>query len=100
VNLVAPEVLGLPPGGADVALRPEELRVSRAEGAPGLDARVWLVEPIGSETWVTVERGETRLVARCDAGFDAPPGTPVRIAFDPARLHRFDRATGRRVAPA
>jgi multiple sugar transport system ATP-binding protein len=96
VNLVAPEVLGLPAGAADVALRPEGLRVSRAEDAPGLDARVWLVEPMGSETWVTVERGGTRLVARCDAAFDAPPGAPVRISFDPSRLHRFDRATGRR----
>jgi multiple sugar transport system ATP-binding protein len=97
VNLVAPEVLGLPPGSADVALRPEDLRVAPGQAGAGLDARVWLVEPMGSETWVTVERAGARLVARCDAGFDAPPAARVRLAFDPERLHRFDRATGRRV---
>jgi multiple sugar transport system ATP-binding protein len=97
VNLVAPEVLGLPSGSADVALRPEDLRVALGEAGPGLEARVWLVEPMGSETWVTVERAGARLVARCDAGVDAPPGAPVRLAFDAERLRRFDRATGRRV---
>ncbi|WP_242339719.1 MULTISPECIES: ABC transporter ATP-binding protein [Anaeromyxobacter] len=97
VNLVAPEVLGLPAGPADVALRPEDLRVSRDAAAGGLEAQVWLVEPMGSETWVTVERAGARLVARCDAGFEAAPGAPVRLAFDPRRVHRFDRATGRRV---
>nr|WP_242342206.1 ABC transporter ATP-binding protein [Anaeromyxobacter sp. SG22] len=99
VNLVAPEVLGLPEGPIDVALRPEDLRVSREAGAAGLAARVWLVEPMGSETWVTVERAGARLVARCEAAFDAPPGAPVRLGFDPRRLQRFERETGRRVVP-
>jgi multiple sugar transport system ATP-binding protein len=99
VNLVGPEVLGLPApaGSADVALRPEDLRVALGEAGPGLAARVWLVEPMGAETWVTVERAGARLVARCDPGFDTGPGAPVRLAFDPRRLHWFDRATGRRV---
>ncbi|HSD20833.1 MAG TPA: ABC transporter ATP-binding protein [Anaeromyxobacter sp.] len=99
VNLVAPEVLGLPPGSADIALRPEDLRVVLGEAGPGLEARVWLVEPMGSETWVTVERVGARLVARCDPGFDAPPGAPVRLAFDPQRGRWFDRETGRRSPP-
>jgi multiple sugar transport system ATP-binding protein len=106
VNLVAPPVLGLSPGAALVALRPEHLEVRRggtpsgtAAGAPSLDAVVWLVEPMGSETWVTVERAGARLVARCEPGFDAPPGAPVRLAFDRARLHWFDAESGRRVAP-
>ena len=104
MNLVAPEVLGLPAGSADVALRPEDLRVARGEAGPGPDARVWLVEPMGSETWVTVERAGARLVARCDAAFDAPPGAPVRLAFDPSAAalvrpaHRAARARrGRRL---
>jgi multiple sugar transport system ATP-binding protein len=97
LNLVAPEALGLPPAPVELGLRPEDLAVARGDG-PGLPARVWLVEPMGAETWVTVERGDVRLVARCDAAFDATAGAEVRLAFDPSRLHWFDRATGRRLA--
>jgi multiple sugar transport system ATP-binding protein len=98
VNLVPPETLGLPAAQALVALRPEDLALSPTPGPGTLEARVWLVEPVGSETWVTVERGEARLVARCAAGFDAPPGTPVHLSFAPGRLHWFDRESGRRRA--
>jgi multiple sugar transport system ATP-binding protein len=96
VNLVAPEVLGLDAPGFEVGLRPEHLAV---HPDPAGDARVWLVEPVGAETWVTVERGGTRLVARCPPAFDAPVGAPVRLEVDRPRLHWFDRASGRRVSP-
>jgi ABC-type sugar transport system ATPase subunit len=52
---------------------------------------------MGSETWVTAERAGTRLVARCPPDVDLAPGAAVTLTFDPARLHRFDRATGRRL---
>jgi multiple sugar transport system ATP-binding protein len=100
VNLVAPDALGLPSAAARVALRPEDLAVARAPAAGALEARVWLVEPMGSETWVTVERGEVRLVARCPADFDAPPGAPVWLSFDAGRLHWFDGESGRRLPGA
>jgi multiple sugar transport system ATP-binding protein len=96
VNLVSPETLGLPAAPALAGLRPEHLAVSRHAAPGSLEARVWLVEPMGSETWVTVERGDARLVARCDARFEAAPGTPVQLSFDRARLHWFDAASGRR----
>jgi multiple sugar transport system ATP-binding protein len=97
VNLVPPRVLGLSADGVEVALRPEDLMVSRAAGDGRLSARVWLVEPMGPETWVTVERDGVRLVARCEPSFDAPAGTEVGLAFERARLHWFDARTGRRV---
>jgi multiple sugar transport system ATP-binding protein len=98
VNLVPPRALGMEAAGVEVALRPEDLAVSPASQGGGLEARVWLVEPMGPETWVTVERDGARLVARCEASFDAPPGTSVGLSFDRARLHWFDARTGRRVA--
>jgi multiple sugar transport system ATP-binding protein len=97
VNLVAPEVLGLPAAPEQVGLRPEDLGVARGAAPGGLAATVWLVEPMGSETWVTAERAGTRLVARCPPDVDLAPGAAVTLTFDPARLHRFDRATGRRL---
>ncbi len=98
MNLVPPEALGLPPAPGLAGLRPEDLSVSPGAG-PGLEAQVWLVEPMGSETWVTVEREGVRLVARCGAAFEAPPGSPVRLSFDAGRLHRFDAGSGRRISP-
>jgi multiple sugar transport system ATP-binding protein len=99
VNLVPPAALGLAAAGVEAALRPEDLSIELGPGANGLEARVWLVEPMGAETWATVEREGVRLVARCGPAFEAPPGAPVRLSFDPARLHWFDAASGRRVAP-
>jgi multiple sugar transport system ATP-binding protein len=100
MNLVPPAVLGVGTEGEVLGIRPEDLEVS-LEARPGsLAARVWLVEPVGPETWVTVERDGTRLVARSGATFDAPAGVPAHLSFDPARLHRFDAASGKRQAPA
>jgi multiple sugar transport system ATP-binding protein len=98
INLVRPEALGLAGVGVVAGLRPEDLAVSLPPAPGGLPALVWLVEPIGAETWVTVERGDVRLVARAGATFEATPGTPVSLAFDPARLHWFDEGSGRRAA--
>jgi multiple sugar transport system ATP-binding protein len=97
INLVAPEVLGVAAAGLELGLRPEDLAVARDGGAGPLPATIWLVEPMGAETWVTVEREGARLVARCGADFVARPGERVSLAFDRRRLHRFDRASGRRV---
>jgi multiple sugar transport system ATP-binding protein len=99
VNLVPPRALGLEAEGVEVGLRPEDLAVSPALAGGALAARVWLVEPMGPETWVTVERDGVRLVARCDASFEAPPGAEVALSFDRARLHWFDARTGKRTGP-
>jgi multiple sugar transport system ATP-binding protein len=96
VNLVAPEVLGLAAPGLEAGLRPEDLALAPPGGA--LDARVWLVEPMGAEAWVTLERAGAHLVARCGPEPGVAVGAAVGLAFDPARLHWFDRASGRRVA--
>jgi multiple sugar transport system ATP-binding protein len=98
VNLVRPEALGLAPGPALAALRPEDLSVSLPPAPGELEARVWLVEPIGAETWVTVERGDVRLVARAGATFEAAPGTRVSLSFEPSRVHWFDEGSGKRVS--
>ena len=100
MNLVLPAVLGVGAEDELLGIRPEDLEIS-LEARPGsLAVRVWLVEPVGPETWVTVERDGARLVARSGATFDAPAGAPAHLSFDPARLHRFDAASGRRRAPA
>jgi multiple sugar transport system ATP-binding protein len=88
--------------GSDVVLgvRPEDLRWARI--APGsadvrLEGTVEVVEPLGSETLITVAVAEHRLIARFPPRAGISPGELVELAFDPAHVHLFDPATGESV---
>jgi multiple sugar transport system ATP-binding protein len=101
INLVRPQTLGLAPGPWTVGVRPEDLELGGLEGEPAppgaLAARVYLVEPLGAEAWVTVEREGERLTARCPAHVHPPAGAPVWVRAHPERLHRFDLRSGARL---
>ena len=85
--------------GDDVilGLRPEDLGWARGgagEGQVALRAQVEVVEPLGSETLVTVAIGEQRLIARFPPRTGISPGENVDLAFDPAHVHLFDPGSG------
>ena len=85
--------------GRDVilGLRPEDLRWARGgadEGHVTLRAQVEVVEPLGSETLVTVAIGEQQLIARFPPRTGISPGENVGLAFDPAHVHLFDPGSG------
>jgi multiple sugar transport system ATP-binding protein len=92
INVCPPSALGLPTDEhALVGLRPEHLTLDpRAR----LHGRVYLVEPMGADAWVTVELATTRVIARCEGNVALRPGDAVALHFDPARLRWFDLATG------
>ncbi|XXF77908.1 ABC transporter ATP-binding protein [Myxococcaceae bacterium GXIMD 01537] len=99
INLVAPPVLGLPPGEVVLGLRPEHLEVGTGNPPPGaLAGSVYLVEPMGAECWVTVEREGERLVARAPGDFSARTGAPAWLRFEARHLRRFDAASGQALA--
>jgi multiple sugar transport system ATP-binding protein len=89
--------------GAKVTLgvRPEHLRLLRAEGGPagegrpniaGIPGTVSLVEYLGDVVLAYVQvEGVPELVAvKCHSAALAPPaGTPVLLAFDPAQAYLF-----------
>ena len=56
--------------------------------------RVVISEPLGAETLVTFQVGQSELVARCPASFKAAPGSTHALYMDPAAMHLFDPATG------
>ncbi|HLT30708.1 MAG TPA: ABC transporter ATP-binding protein [Myxococcaceae bacterium] len=101
INLMPPEALGLPEGGegACVGVRPVDLELV-APGDCGVRvARVELIEPLGAESWVTVEVGGTRMVVRVPAGQAFSVGEQVGVRpRSGSRVHRFD-AAGRRQPP-
>jgi multiple sugar transport system ATP-binding protein len=98
INLVKPKTLGRPEESVVLGLRPEHLEVGQGAAPPGaLEGRVYLVELMGAESWVTVEVAGERMVARAAGDFRAPTGSPVWLRYDAARLRRFDAGTSRAV---
>jgi multiple sugar transport system ATP-binding protein len=105
-NVFVARFLGSPPinllerEGVLEGARPEDTRVfagADLAGAPAgaLRGRIYVVEPMGPETFVTVDvEGGRRVIARAAPDFGAREGDPAAVAFDPAKLHRYSAATG------
>jgi multiple sugar transport system ATP-binding protein len=91
-TLPLPKSMGA--GPAVYGIRPEYIRLSPDNG---LDARVHLVEPMGSETQVTVRLGETPLVCTFRERVNARPGDTIKIMPDRALAHVFDATSGNRI---
>ncbi|KKB85933.1 sugar ABC transporter ATP-binding protein [Devosia limi DSM 17137] len=91
--------LPLPPGtgntGAQAVygIRPEHLALDDS----GIAARVSLVEPMGSETQVTMAIGEHTIIGVFRERVQARPGETIHVRPDLAQLHLFDAATGARL---
>ncbi|AEI63961.1 putative sugar ABC transporter ATP-binding protein [Corallococcus macrosporus] len=96
INLVKPRTLGLPDTDVVLGLRPEHLEVGQDAPPPGaLEGHVYLVEPMGAESWVTVDVAGERLVARAAGDFRVSTGAPAWLRYDASRLRRFDAKSGR-----
>jgi multiple sugar transport system ATP-binding protein len=98
INLLPPRVLGLNRDQTTVGIRPEHLELGRGDPPPqALSGRVERVEPVGSETWVTVRVSDATLVARASADFDAGRDSAVWLRAQEQKLHWFDAHTGVRL---
>jgi len=82
-------------GSVTVGVRPHDLE-ARTQGN-GLEARVVLLEPAGSITWVVAEVGGVRLKARLAADARLTPGGAARLAFRAEAAHLFDATSRRRI---
>jgi multiple sugar transport system ATP-binding protein len=92
--------LAAAPEGGVIGVRPEDVRVTADEAPGAARAKVWVVEPTGPETWVTLELEGSRLVGRAAASFATRPGGEAFFAIDRDRIHVFDDKTGKRVVPS
>jgi multiple sugar transport system ATP-binding protein len=104
INIVAPEVIDAPasalPEGRKVivGIRPEDVSIGGGAAPAGAKAaKVYVTEPMGSETWVTLEIGSERVVGRAPADFSARSGEAAWMRYDPAKLHVFDADTEKRI---
>ena len=109
VNTFVGTFLGSPPmnlieasrHGATVTLgvRAEDVEVTAAPAGGADEARVLVVEPMGSETLLTLEYRGQRLVARVagDAGYES--GQPAWVNLPPERVLTFDASGSRTLEP-
>jgi sn-glycerol 3-phosphate transport system ATP-binding protein len=92
--------IGTPPmnvieiGSQQIGVRPEHVHLV-AEG--GHQARVEAVEHLGADSIILCDVGGQRIAIRQDGFSKLAPRDEVRIAWDPAREHRFEATSGRRL---
>jgi ABC-type sugar transport system ATPase subunit len=80
-----------PPAKPILGVRPEHLRLARADlQGRGLAAEVEVVEPLGAETLVYCRAGEHRAVARVAPETLVGRGDKVTLMPETAHLHFFD----------
>ncbi|GAB4209440.1 MAG: ABC transporter ATP-binding protein [Roseiflexaceae bacterium] len=79
-------------------IRPENIHDAHfvppgIDAAARMNARVNVVEPLGSEVYAYVENGGKEMVARLDPRTGARTGQPLEVSVDMTRMHIFDRET-------
>jgi multiple sugar transport system ATP-binding protein len=79
-----------------LGIRPEDVHVSPAQGPACYQATIYVTELMGSETFVILQGGPEKIVARAAADFRGDSGSPVWIEIDMAKAHWFD-TEGRRI---
>ncbi|MBM3650153.1 MAG: sn-glycerol-3-phosphate ABC transporter ATP-binding protein UgpC [Alphaproteobacteria bacterium] len=80
-----------------LGVRPEHLLWHQGEAAPLLAGRASVVEPLGSDTMVSLDVAGTPVIARLPPRLVRRAGEAVRLSADLSNLHLFDKATGRRL---
>ncbi|PIP01229.1 ABC transporter ATP-binding protein [Pleomorphomonas carboxyditropha] len=97
---IVPLPSGLLPTGRELVLgiRPQHLLPAADDAPAALPVRVLLQEPTGDETFVEFAFGSDHIRAVFRERVVIGSGESFSLAFDPARLHVFDKASGERLS--
>jgi multiple sugar transport system ATP-binding protein len=87
-------------GPVKLGIRPEHAAIVAPDAPGGLRGEVYVVEPLGNETLITVSVGDELVNLRAAAGVEPAIGTPVGLLPDRAHLHLFDADTGAAIGAA
>lgn len=80
--------------GMTIGIRPEDIQVLTAPEDGAIEARVYVTELMGNETFVFLSTGDNRLIARAPADFRADVDTKVWLRMATDKLHYFDPKSG------
>jgi multiple sugar transport system ATP-binding protein len=75
-------------------VRPEDFQISTEERAEWLPARVYITELMGNETFLFLQLGEEKIIARTSADLNVEIDTPVWVSLNEKSLHFFDAVSG------
>ena len=73
----------------ELGIRPEHLTVN-ADGDASWESKVFVVEKLGSGTFLYLEKEGEPLVVETDGDSNIKVGDTVKVGFDAARCHLFD----------
>jgi len=96
VNTFVATFLGNPPmnllpvNGIQIGIRPEDVQLATTPAEGWDTGRVLVVEPMGSESLMTLDRRGHRLVARVAPDFHAEPGQELWVRLPEEKVLRFD----------
>jgi multiple sugar transport system ATP-binding protein len=87
-------------GRSKLGFRPEHGQIVAADAPGALRGEVYVVEPLGNETLITVTLAGELANLRAAAGVEPAIGTPVGIVPDRDHIHLFDADTGAAISAA
>jgi multiple sugar transport system ATP-binding protein len=85
-------------GPVTLGFRPEHAELVAPGAAGSLAAEIYVVEPLGNETLVTVRAEDVLLNVRAGAEFAGAAGERCAVRPAAGRMHAFDRETGEALA--
>jgi multiple sugar transport system ATP-binding protein len=82
-------------GGVTIGIRPEHIQVLTVPEDGAIEARVYVTELMGNETFVFLSVGDNRLIARAPADFRVDVDTKVWLRIATEKMHFFDTKSGK-----
>ena len=81
-----------------LGVRPEDISVAqgKVKRKPDFIANVYILEPLGLETIVTIKAGDKLILARAPSDFKANIGDEVGVTLDRQKIYIFDDKTTKR----
>jgi ABC-type sugar transport system ATPase subunit len=95
MNLVPAEIVGADGNGTITGFRPEHVRVGSSGDDITFPARVEVVEYLGDEQLVHLDKDGTPIQAKLPVGEHVTTGQELTFSVQRAKLHLFDAENGR-----
>jgi len=80
-----------------LGVRPEHIRIHSDEAKNSIAAKIYVTELMGNETFVFLDVGKNRLIARAPAEFRAELESKVWLTLNKDKLHFFNSDTETRI---
>ena len=80
-----------------IGIRPEEITVVKQKNSDTIEAKIDVIEPIGSDTYLYLDAGGIPLIARTSPHIDMTIGDRVWLLLHEERFHLFNKRDGNRI---